>query len=498
MRWKIGECEFDSVRNEITNDLGVSQLGEKDAILLEAFVQGFGSKLNKDDLIQKVWPETGSEKSFHTSIKLLRDAFGGDRYSYIRAGPFRLLRKPVLIEDDVSATTPSAALSVHQPSLSEPSKEATASAPKDFTLIVDGMIINSVAELLVDDPETEHIRQICASSYERSLEDLAFATVYASHLVTGRDFRASLTTPDQPGQEIAAHLGEICLQRAYPTNIGNGHLLLDKKVCDGIRKDIRTLASCVIDRSLTHFFRDYMLREAAKHLGTDDSLFYEDLDPVKYAFNVKRAYYTNRQLQDELGKATDHLVRFLPKHPGNPDHPYARNALREFATRNVLSLITIMWEAEEFRELTNAKKMPHVLRALVLMRRTSGDTKQQEYVRDLVVQYALTAALRHTPRKKKYTLIQALLNLRDDSPFKEIREILNRHHLILVEPGIHKEEEASRALKELKRLATPASADSDVIHLSHSSVLRAWDGTRAGEYEYELYRVFPELNSARV
>jgi hypothetical protein len=146
-----------------------------------------------------------------------------------------------------------------------------------------------------------------------------------------------------------------------------------------------------------------MVREAAKHLGTDDSLFQEDVDSEKYKFDVTKPYYTNRELQDALGKATDILVSFLPRTPQNSKDRYAKNALREFATQNVLSLITLMWEGEEFAKRTGAWRMPHVLRALVMRKRSPdrAGTQQQQLVRDLVVEHALTTALGHMRKKNR-------------------------------------------------------------------------------------------------
>jgi len=87
----------------------------------------------------------------------------------------------------------------------------------------------------------------------------------------------------------------------------------------------------------------------------------------------------------------------------------------------------------------------------------------------------------------------ALLNLRDDYPFKQIRELLNREHMIFVEPGPHREEKARRVLRQLKTLTASTLVQPDKIQLAHSSALRALDRTKAADYEYELYRVFPEL-----
>jgi len=374
--------------------------------------------------------------------------------------------------------------------------ELSSGLHRDFTLIVDGMIINSVSELIHEDKETDRIRKTCFNSYERSLEDLAFAAVYASRLVTSKDFRPSLTTPDQPGQEVAARLREICEQRAYPSYITDGRLLRMGATRDGIRADIQGLAKCVTDRQSVHFFRDYMVREAAKHLGKHDTVFQEDFAPDKYKFDVEKLYYTDRELQDALGtEATKILVGFLPKSPLNSKDLYAENALREFATRNVLSLITIMWEGEVYAKETEAWRMPHVLRALVMRQRSNdrAGTQHQEFLRSFAVEHALTAALRQTRRKTRHNLMAALLNIRDDRPFKQFREVLNQHHMMFVKPDTQREKDARRVLRQLKDLAVPTLIQPDKIHLAHGAALRISNSPTAADYEYEIARVFPEL-----
>src|SRR5258708_39320515 len=124
---------------------------------------------------------------------------------------------------------------------------------------------------------------------------------------------------------------------------------------------------------------DYMGREGAQHLGIYDSVFQEDFDPSRIMFDVTKLHFQDCELQDELGSATGVLVSFLPKTPPNSKDLYATNALREFATRNVLSLIAIMWEGDEFAKRTLAWRMPHVLRALVIRRRSNErDGTQQQ------------------------------------------------------------------------------------------------------------------------
>jgi DNA-binding winged helix-turn-helix (wHTH) protein len=500
MRWKVGDRTFDPRTKRVTGT-AKCKLNSRQAKLLEFLIVNYDQPYNSKQLQKAVWEGGNAAGSIHKYIGVLRDALGGAgrsleaRKRIIDTGPYRLMIRPELIEGDESACEP--VISVGESGASVSGKSTTTSPDnlETFTLVVDGMIINSVSELINSDPETESIRETCGASYERSLEDLAFATVYADRLITGKDFRPSLTTPDQPGQELAARLGEICDQRAFSAKITDGHLLRDEVPWTGIRDDIRRFSQCLADRHTRHYFRDYMAREATKHLGTDLTLFQDDIAPAEYRFNVKRAYYTDRQLQDELGSATDVLVSFLPDTPRNSTDRYATNALREFATRNVLSLITIMWEGQEYAKDKGARRAPHILRALVEMKKSKdhGSTQHQEIARDLVVEHALKIALRSRQEKNRHNIVGVLLNLRDDYPFKQIRKVLNEAHVELMEPVPKNEKAVLKIMKQLKALTGSAPVGSDKVRLARDTAVRALGGNISGEYVDELLRVFPEL-----
>jgi hypothetical protein len=380
----------------------------------------------------------------------------------------------------------------------EEKKKSGAVIAAGFNLVVDGMIINSVAELLHDDPETRPLHQICRASYERSLADFSFALVYASHIVTSKDFRPSVTTRDQPGKELVARLGEIWVPGIYPAEIGGGRLLLDVEALAGIKADINTLARCIADGRWTHFFRDYMSREAVKHLGEDSSLFKKDHDPDKYEFKVVSPYYQHRSLQSSLGlKATDTLVSFLPKAPTNSKDRYALNALREFATRNVLSLITIMWESNLFAKKNDSWRAPHVLRALVREQSSGiGKLDQQKYLRDMIVQHALANALRHIRTSTKQNIVTVLMNQRDEYPFNEIRKILEEEHLVFLSDDPRAEKRAQRVLRMINSHALQDFHQDSIQLKKDRSTLREVRTISAPKYEAALYGVFPELSPA--
>ena len=493
MRWKIGNFEFDTVTRRLGNSS--AKLSQSEAKLLEFLIREYdrgygpgGCTSYNEKIIRGVWPEgKGSEDSLYTSIKRIRDAFGGELEDYVAKSPYRLVVKPEPLIDEI---LPAAV----EPSNSEQQNTSLSREKTDFALIVDGMIISSVAELLLDDPRTASIRKTCSSSYLHCLEDLAFATVYASRIITGKEFRPRPNTSFDPWQELMSRLEEICDQVPYPANVANGSLLYDNGAKNLIRDDIVTFARCVADARNARFFRDYMAREATKHLGTDGTLFQEDLDRDRYRFDVQRSYYTDAPLQDALGaEATAILVGYLPKTPPAGDEPFAANALREFATRNVLSLITIMWESDRFGKSARAWRLPHILRVLVAKRRPRNLTQQQELLRDWAVQQALAAALRNVRASSRENLIPALLNLREEKPFKQIRERLNQAHLMVVEASPQREADARRVLRELTALFDRIVTQPDRVALENGAVHRSLSVTKAPAYEADLYGVFPEL-----
>ena len=498
MRWKIGECEYDSITRAIS-PVSAPPLGEFDAKLLELLIDRYGAKNRNAQLKREVWGKEDSDDSLYKSVERLREAFGEERSSYILSRPVRLAVKPELIADDKSVHEQGIPFDFHGPTASEPLNEPSLASTSDFTLIVDGMIINSVGELLFEDRETKPIQSRCAASYKRSLEDLAFAVVYATRLVTTKDFRPSLTKPDQQGQVVAARLSEICEQRKYPSHIGDGRLLQKEETRNSIKEDIERFAKLVEHRQYEHYFRDYMLREGTKHLGESVTLFQEDFDPGKYEYHVGRPYYQYRELQDALGDATPILAGYLPEHPPSGTDPYAQNALKEFASRNVLSLLTIMWEGYEVAKIQGSAKMPHVLRALVGSDRITdqGGTQSQGLLRDFAVEHALITVLKNRRADNRDNMLASLLDIRDDFPFKQIREVLDRYHLIHIEPGKEREVAARHVHKELKRLVATPYVQPDKVQFMDLSAIRAVDGMRSRLYEEELYRVFPELTPAR-
>ena len=360
-----------------------------------------------------------------------------------------------------------------------------------FALLTDGMIVSHVGELIQNDDDTREIRQHCRQSYQRCLEDFAFALVYGSKIVTSKDFRPSVTKPTQPGQELATRLGEICEIHVLEDDLKDGVLFANVPSRELIKKNLLFFADCLRQPKNVRYFRDWLVREAKIHLGTDSSLFREGTEPEKYQFDVVRPYYRNRLLQDVLDvKTVDTLVSFLPKCPVPKGDPYATSALKEFATQNALTLMTIDQEYDESAVRNGKWRMPHVTRSLV----KQGSIDQQEYLRDLVTLNALVAAFRHTKREKPDMLLTILIDLRDQDPFKQVRQILERENLLFLEPNQQKEEKAQKLIALINSHAKSTDQDLDRFMIERRAALRRLSPLLTREYEGELYRIFPDLS----
>jgi hypothetical protein len=115
----------------------------------------------------------------------------------------------------------------------------------------------------------------------------------------------------------------------------------------------------------------------------------------------------------------------------------------------------------------------------------------------LVVEHALTTALGKIREKNRHNILGILLNQRDDPPFNQIRDLLNKEHLIIMEPGPEKEKAARRVYQQLKVLVASSSMPPDTVRLAHATAIRAMDGNRTEDYQHQLYKVFPELDRSR-
>lgn len=404
-----------------------------------------------------------------------------------------------------------------------PSKMSLASSLEVFTesqslegfkLVVDGMIVNAAADLLFPQQETYETRRRCRDFYLRSLEDFAFAVVYGSKVITSESFRPRISAPSEPGVELVGLLGELYEPYKPDEKILKGALLNDARSREWIAADIRSLGQSLTEVITLPFFGGWMIRESQKHLGTHPSLFRDDLPPEKYEFDVSKEtpYYEDRVLQGVLDDtALDILVGYLPKAPVPGADAYALPALKEFVSRNALSLITIMWEYDLSARQQKAARLPHAVRAIVTQRSVDSAAPQQALLRDIVVRAPLLKALQRIGPRSKPSLIIALLDLRDAQPFKEMREVLEHEDLLVMEPTWvlepesektgslsrnRREQRAERVLKLISGSTTLAPEQQDPFLLARRAALRRLGRVRASTYESEVLRIFSELATA--
>lgn len=401
-----------------------------------------------------------------------------------------------------------------------PSKVSLASSLEVFTesqslegfkLLLDSMIVDAAADLLFPQQETYETRRRCRDFYLRSLEDFAFATVYGSRVITSETFRPKLSAPSEPGVKLVGLLGELYEPYKPDEKILKGALLNDARSREWIAADIRSLGKSLTDVVTLPFFGGWMIRESQKHLGIHPSLFRDDLPPEKYEFDVskERLYYEDRVLQGVLDDtALDILVGYLPKAPVPGADAYALPALKEFASRNALSLITNMWEYDLSARQQKAARLPHAVRAIVTQRSVDSAAPQQALLRDIVVRAPLLTALQRIGPGNKPSLVTALLDLRDAQPFKEMREVLEHEDLLVMEPTWvveppsektgslsrkRREQRAERVLKLISGSTTLAPEQQDRFLLARRAALRRLGRLPASTYESEVFRIFPEL-----
>jgi DNA-binding winged helix-turn-helix (wHTH) protein len=99
MRWRIGNCVFDSLTRQIISTAEIP-LGRPEASVLEILIKHFDERRTDAQLAKEAWETATSPDSLYKSIQNLRQAFGGEREAFIASRPYRLVVKPERIEDD--------------------------------------------------------------------------------------------------------------------------------------------------------------------------------------------------------------------------------------------------------------------------------------------------------------------------------------------------------------------------------------------------------------
>jgi len=150
-----------------------------------------------------------------------------------------------------------------------------------------------------------------------------------------------------------------------------------------------------------------------------------------------------------------------------------------------------MWEYHHICQVERYWRMPHAGRA-ILREVSATRTQAQSRLRNLVARHALSSALQGSASYNRQELIEAVLNFRGTSPFKEVRAILADEDLMILEPLPAKEEAANKWLAQISNL-THGDDVVDSARLTANYTLREFQG-RQDELERQVVRVFPDLD----
>jgi transcriptional regulator with XRE-family HTH domain len=401
--------------------------------------------------------------------------------------------------DELFTSQPIAATAIDPASISD---IRNTQSQTGFILSVDGIILNHVGELVFEAVSDETIRQ-CRGSYQRSLEDFAFALVYGSQIRSKWNPASPKAGRETRKPESAVSLISLLPPQLYDCedldeDVRRGALLNNDRDREQVRAYLACVGECMQEPRFVRFCKDLLVREADMFLGADASLFREGGDPDDYKY--EKEYYRHEILRDVpaiLGSpAVTTLMAFLPKFPNNTgkrkSDMYAKSALSQFVSQVMLTHLTTMYEFEKNSERHHRWRLPYALRAEVT--RQLSRTRKQRRLRDILVRHALIGALRETSGlDKKITIIDILASSRNDSPFNEIRGMLEELHLIGLQADEEAEKRASKFIQDISKAGHAADEQPERIALAHSSVLRDLAKNDPDEYEKRLYRIFPEL-----
>jgi DNA-binding winged helix-turn-helix (wHTH) protein len=518
MRWRFSGIEFDPFTRRLYGAVNRGRLGKRDGkvlqFLLEKRFENDDSYEN-EDIINYTWPaKKGALDDLHHSITRLRQIFGGDSESFIvktpyrlvpiperindgkqetsiASDPYRLVKRPEVLEEGNASRVPGI-----EPLNSAPPPASTVDPSSDsFTFLIDGMIIDTVVELLKHHESMVPIINRSRFTYQRGLEDFAFSIVYASSITCSTDIVVRSNDPVRFSRsEVLSQLGRLWIPHDLDQNLKKGKILENAEHREQVRKYVEAAGRCVMNFDWA--FRDWFFGEASRHIGEDESLFEEGLPAERLKFkNHVLLNYRYPDLQAALGgEATSRAVMLLREATSNSKRPYTTSSLYEFATTNIVGLVTVMLEYDISAKDKKIWRMPHLLRSLVKQDVIFNSSLQQQiHLKSIITQHALAAALRQVEDIDRQSLLTVLMNMRGASPFKEIREILVEYKLLLSQLKAEGESKASFILMEIARLANSKNEVSDRFTLAQRAALRALDQTNSDQYAARLWRVFPAL-----
>jgi hypothetical protein len=374
---------------------------------------------------------------------------------------------------------------------------------RSFSLSIDGIILNHVGELIFE-RASERTIQNCSRSYQRSLEDFAFALLYGTQITSKWQPKTQQTDKPTaatlgPAETLISKLPEgLYGFESFDADLRDGALLKNRDDLGQIRGYLVCVAQCMNDPRFVELCKELLVREAELFLKDDPSLFKDGGGPHDYKFG--KPYYRHQILDDMptiLGNSTiETLIGFLPEGPVRKGKKkidvYARSALYQFVIQVMLTHFTTMYEFEKNSQRHRRRRVPYALRSAVTLHMTKTD--MQRHLQDIVVCHALSFALGEASgTDKKESIVRTLQIARNLSPFNEIREMLAELDLIALTPDAESEKRASEMIKDIWKIKLGSTEPADRVSLARSSVLRHLAKADPREYDRRLYTIFPEL-----
>jgi hypothetical protein len=364
---------------------------------------------------------------------------------------------------------------------------------------LDSSLVNQVSVLLFNDGGLDSLIRTCFRSYRRSLEDFAFAVLYASQIATGSRFRQGFGEIIDKRLLLLRQLGPLWTHQAISDQYRDGAILTDNLWRKQIRADIESVSRCLEFESWP--FRDWMKYEAYRHLGRHDSLLDPELPFEQYEFNVAtNPYYSDTELLNALDEpSAARLAGFLREGIDLQRDAFAERALRHYVRRNVLTNVAVMREYDVMCQDQGRLRISQSVRNTVL-RETSYDESfvRQRSHRNFMVQHGLFTAFRDVHSIDRHSLVTVLLRMRNEPTFVKIRELLQTYGPRSFQSDHEKEMAAEKFRNEIVSYAKIELVAQDPREFDEHRILKSIGTSMlkvsAMSYEAELWRVFPELN----
>lgn len=268
-----------------------------------------------------------------------------------------------------------------------------------FIVTLDGMTVQSAGELILDTEITSERRRVCNKSYIRCLEDFVFAVLFGDKFAVAGTLQR--VGNESPGQEVISQFPELHVKLGLSSTKKPPEILIDPIYRERIKNDLLCLDSALSGK--TRYWLDWIIREAHSSLGTHESLSNINAAPSDFVFAKEIPYVTDEELQAMISES-GFLNKLAPSIREELSLHHATDlALKEFVSRNALTLMTIYWWYEAAiteAQLEDCVKLPHVVRASVreveLSRHQASKNtdKRMRFARTMIVRNALAEGTR--------------------------------------------------------------------------------------------------------